>query len=162
MSSQGRIVVTGVDEGMASVTALAFALDEGLAHGYAVEVVTAWLWTSPFEGMERVSTVAEGDHVAAALQNRALHRALSGREERPTISRTVVHGDARQVLVERAEGAHMLVVGSGRKGALARFALGSVSEYCVRHAPTAVVVVPDPGRLEHPAPAAVEPIGAIT
>ena len=39
-------------------------------------------------------------------------------------------------------------VGSGRKSVLVRALLGSVSEYCVRHARVPVVVVPDPSRLE--------------
>jgi hypothetical protein len=51
-------------------------------------------------------------------------------------------------LVEAAHDAAMLVVGSGHKSLVARALLGSVSEYCVRHAKVPVVVVPDPARLE--------------
>ncbi|MBA2523381.1 MAG: universal stress protein, partial [Solirubrobacterales bacterium] len=40
--------------------------------------------------------------------------------------------------------ADYLVVGTGRKGTLRRTLLGSVSEFCVRHARCPVVVVPDP------------------
>lgn len=47
------------------------------------------------------------------------------------------------MLVEEAQDALMLVVGSGRKGILARAFLGSSSAYCVRHATVPVVVVPD-------------------
>jgi hypothetical protein len=41
----------------------------------------------------------------------------------------------------------MLVVGSSHKGMAARRLLGSVSEYCLRHARVPVVVVPDPSRV---------------
>jgi nucleotide-binding universal stress UspA family protein len=139
---EGAIVV-GVDHSPAAVAALAFALDEGIAHRCGVEVVTAWLWSSPYEGMNHVGTLEEGNELAAAVQDAALQAALGDRLERPAVSRTVVHESAGLALVQRAEGARMLVVGSSRKGAVSRAVLGSVSEHCVRHAPAPVVVVAD-------------------
>jgi nucleotide-binding universal stress UspA family protein len=156
MSTRRGLVVVGVDQSRASLAALEFALEEGLAHGYAVEVVTAWLWSSPYEGMEAVGTLTEGQRAAAAVQDDALQKTFATRVERPVISQTVVHESPGPALVARAEGARLLVVGSSRKGAVTRAVLGSVSEYCVRHAPAPVVVVADEKRLTHRRPGEVE------
>jgi nucleotide-binding universal stress UspA family protein len=149
MNTHEGFIVVGVDHGHAAVGALEFALDEAMAHGCAVEVVTAWLWSSPYEGMDHATSIAECRLAAAAAQDAALGDALEGRLERPAISQVVVHEDAGRALVERAEGARMLVVGSARKGAMKRAVLGSVSEYCLRHAPAPVVVVADAEVLRH-------------
>jgi nucleotide-binding universal stress UspA family protein len=152
MKGRGGFILVGVDDSPGARAALEFAVEEGVAHGYAVELVTTWLWSSPYDGMDHVSSIAEGHDVARAAQDVVLEGVLGERAERPVISQTVVHGHAGRALVERAEGARMLVVGSSRKGAVARAVLGSVSEYCVRHACAPVVVVADPRRLEHRAP----------
>lgn len=149
MSTQAGFIVVGVDRSPAARAALDFALDEGLTHGWAVEVVTSWLLSSPYDGMDRARTLEEGHQAAAAAQDSVVRAALADRAERPLVSQTVVHQDAGRALVERAEGARMLVVGSARKGAVTRAVLGSVSEYCVRHAPAPVVVVAVAERLRH-------------
>lgn len=160
MHTSPGLVVVGVDESSDAREALEFALDEGVAHGCAVELVTAWLWTSPYAGMNTVTSIPEARQLAMDVQDRALKAVLDRRGDRPVISRTVVHQDAGRALVERAEGARMLVLGSERKGTLARAVLGSVSEYCVRHAPTAVVVVAQAERRRHRHPGEVEAVSA--
>ena len=149
MNTREGFIVVGVDHRRAAVGALEFALDEAMAHGCAVEVVTAWLWSSPYEGMDHVTSIAEGQRVAAAVQDGALRDVLGGYTEKPVISQVVAHEDAGRALVERAEGARMLVVGSARRGVMKRAVLGSVSEYCLRHAPAPVVVVADAEVLRH-------------
>jgi nucleotide-binding universal stress UspA family protein len=149
MTARAGFVVVGVDHTRAARAALDFALDEGVAHGCAVEVVTAWLWTSPYKGMNHVTSLEEGRAVAAAVQDATLGAALEGRPDRPSVSQTIVHENAGRALVERADGARMLVVGSSRKGVLSRAVLGSVSEHCVRHAPAPVVVVAEAEQLPH-------------
>ena len=141
MAAQPGRVVVGVDETRAARAALEFALEEGLAHGCVVEVVTTWLWSSPYAGMEAVTTLEEGRELAAAVQDRCLGSALGSGVEHPATCRTIEHAPAGQTLVERSRGARMLVVGSSRKGSVTRAVLGSVSEYCVRHATAPVVVV---------------------
>jgi len=42
----------------------------------------------------------------------------------------------------------MVVVGSGRQSSASRKVLGSVGEYCLRHASAPVVVVPEPHSAE--------------
>ena len=53
----------------------------------------------------------------------------------------VVEGQAGPVLVEAAEDTDLLVVGNRGPGGLAEALLGSVSQYCVRHAPCPVVIM---------------------
>jgi nucleotide-binding universal stress UspA family protein len=53
----------------------------------------------------------------------------------------VLTGRAAQVLVEEAEGAELLVLGSRGHGGLAEALLGSVGQFCVHHAPCPVVIM---------------------
>jgi nucleotide-binding universal stress UspA family protein len=53
----------------------------------------------------------------------------------------VTEGPAGSVLVQAAEGADLLVVGSRGHGGFVGLLLGSVSQQCVTHAPCPVLVV---------------------
>lgn len=143
-----RAIVVGVDGSAGSKAALAFALREGLARGSTVEVVTTWLMGPAISDITTASTVEQEQQKAEECQDDALREVLAGLDERPTISRVVLQSYGGHALVEAAHDAALLVVGSGRKSLVARALLGSVSEYCVRHARVPVVVVPDPARLE--------------
>lgn len=156
MTQQPKLIVVGVDGSPASRAALDFALQEGLARGATVEVVSAWVLSSPYEGLDHATTFEEGRDTAATTQDRVVAAATEGLTTLPVISQEVVHDYAGKTLVERSDGAAMIVVGSGRKGAVTRAILGSVSEYVVRHAACPVVVVPDPERVVHHDPASLE------
>ena len=68
----------------------------------------------------------------------------------PRISRVVVPGDATSALVERAQDAHLLVVGR-RAGRLHRLLQGSTSTRCANRASCPVVTVRAPARMSsHP------------
>jgi len=156
MTEQTSLIVVGVDDTAASRAALDFALQEGLARAATVEVVSAWVLSSPFEGLDHATTFEEGRDAAVATQDRVVAAAIEGLATRPVISQEVVHDYAGKALVEHSDSAAMIVVGSGRKGAVTRALLGSVSEYVVRHAACPVVVVPDPDRVVHHDPAGLE------
>jgi nucleotide-binding universal stress UspA family protein len=143
-----RAIVVGVDGSAGSKAALAFALQEGLARGSTVEVVTTWLMGPAISDIATATTVEEEEQKARECQDDTLREVLEGFTERPTISQVVLQSYGGHALVEAAHDAALLVVGSGRKSLVARALLGSVSEYCVRHARVPVVVVPDPARLE--------------
>ena len=67
-----------------------------------------------------------------------------GRADVP-IRSVIVRGFAGAVLVEgAARPGDLLVVGSGRRGRLARLRRGSVRRYCLAHARCPVLVVPQP------------------
>jgi len=138
-----RVIVVGVDDSADSLAALDFALGEGRERGCPVEVVTAWLDRSRDSG-----DVAEGRARAHQLQDEQIARCLTGLTEAPVIGRVVVNDYAGRVLVARAERAAMVVVGSGGSSVGDRQLLGSVAEYCVRHAPVPVVIVPAAARLQ--------------
>lgn len=142
-----RAVVVGVDGSPGSKAALAFALEEGLARGSTVEVVTTWLMGPAISDIATATTFEEEQKRAEEVQDAVLAEVLADFDERPVISQVVLHNYGGHTLVDSARDAAMLVVGSGRKSVLARALLGSVSEYCVRHAAVPVVVVPDPARV---------------
>jgi nucleotide-binding universal stress UspA family protein len=143
-----RAIVVGVDGSSGSKAALAFALQEGLARGSTVEVVTTWLMGPAVSDIATATTFEEEEAKAEEIQNAVLAEVLAGFDERPTISQVVLQNYGGHALVEAAHDAALLVVGNGRKSLVARALLGSVSEYCVRHSRVPVVVVPDPARLE--------------
>lgn len=143
-----RAIVVGVDGSPGSKAALAFALEEGLARGVTVEVVTTWLMGPAISDIATATTFEEEHEKAQGVQDAALQEVLARFVERPAISQVVLQHYGGHALVEGAKDAALLVVGSGRKSALARALLGSVSEYCVRHSRVPVVVVPDPARLD--------------
>lgn len=145
-SSDGRIVV-GIDGTNGSRAALAFALGEGMIRGVPVEAVTTWLAGPPMRDTVTEAELLAEQATARSLQDSVIDAVL------PTIPgaaepiRTVLHDVGGAGLLDAAANASMLVVGTGRRGLLARAFLGSVSEFCVRHAAVPVVVVPDPGSL---------------
>ncbi|HET7690678.1 MAG TPA: universal stress protein [Nocardioidaceae bacterium] len=137
------LIVVGLDGSPAARAALDVALEEGLLRGATVEVVTAWVWASPYEGMAHADTFEEAKAAAWAMQDELIGAAVAKLPEPPVISQSVVHDYAGKVLVERAGRAALLVVGHGRRGLISRALLGSVSEYCVKHSSAPVLVVPD-------------------
>ena len=142
-----RAIVVGVDGSPGSKAALAFAIEEGLARGVTVEVVTTWLMRPMTADVVATTSYDAERRRARDTQDAAVAEVLDGFDDRPTISQVVLHEYSGQTLVDAAKDAALLVVGSGRKNVLARTLLGSVSEYCVRHSEVPVVVVPDPARV---------------
>ncbi|MDX6359000.1 MAG: hypothetical protein QOH37_2054 [Nocardioidaceae bacterium] len=138
------VIVVGVDGSSGSAAALDFALAEGHSRGLGVELVTAWLSNPERVGPAYASPVEAGRALARALQDHALGSAYARTSARPAVTHVVVHDHPGRVLAARAEGAVMVVVGSGRQSAASRKVLGSVGEYCLRHATAPVVVVPEP------------------
>ena len=64
------------------------------------------------------------------------------------VNTTVRQGNAVQVLLDAAEGADLLVVGSRGHGGFVEALLGSVAQHCVHYATCPVVVIRDSPR--HP------------
>jgi nucleotide-binding universal stress UspA family protein len=149
VGDRGGAIVVGVDGSPGAVSALEFALAEGWERGRTVEVVTAWLGTGQHEGRADSDDLAEGRARVHHMQGDVVARCLEARGENvPDLLRVVVHDYAGRVLVARAETASMVVVGSGSPSSASHQVLGSVAEYCVRHALVPVVIVPAPSRLE--------------
>jgi nucleotide-binding universal stress UspA family protein len=144
--SGGRIVV-GVDGSDASLAALRFALAEARCRdGAVVELVSAW--HEPYVGPAMAPVVADPGVFEDAAA-RTIERALDavGDEARGLeVRRTVARRGAASALLDAADGADLVVVGSRGRGGFTGLLLGSVSQQVVHHATCPVVVVPDPAR----------------
>jgi nucleotide-binding universal stress UspA family protein len=133
----GRIVV-GVDGSSASLDALRWALAQARLAGDAIDAVLAWRPPAAYGGYP---VIAEEDWQANAEE--VLDTALSEVPEAADarMVRHVVQGHPVDVLLERAAGADLLVVGSRGLGGFSGMLLGSVSQHVVAHAPCPVLVV---------------------
>jgi nucleotide-binding universal stress UspA family protein len=146
-----KVIVVGVDGSPGSAAALDVALAEGISRDATVEVVTAWLWNPIKVDPAYASALEAGRAITQDLQDRIVSTAL-GRlvEQHPTVVQMVVHDHPGRVLVARAEGSVMVVVGSGHQASASRKALGSIGEYCLRHSSAPVVVVPEQRSVDPP------------
>jgi nucleotide-binding universal stress UspA family protein len=137
----GRAVV-GVDGSPASRAALEMAFAEAELHGLSVHAVAAWEPTPVKDppplvdeaGMREAAT-ARLEQLMAPLQD--LHPGVGAQAE-------IRVGAPREVLLDAAKGARLLVVGSRGLGGFRGLLLGSVGHALVQHAPCPVAVVHPP------------------
>ena len=122
------------------MTALRWAILQAELTGCEVEAVTAWQLPSRygFAAVTDRATDFEGD--ARKILADALNE-VSSVEPDVLIRSSVAEGHPAEVLVRAARGADMLVVGSRGHGGFTGAVLGSVSQYCVHHAPCPVLVI---------------------
>ncbi|MEW2630359.1 universal stress protein [Streptomyces sp. NPDC048389] len=139
-AAAGRIVV-GVDGSEPSIRALRWAARQAGLTGDSLEAVISWEY--PAAGWATLVAAVPADFdpqkVAARVLDETLEQTLG--DEAAAVARTVLIGNPAQALMDRSEGASLLVVGdrgySGFKAAL----LGSVGLHLAQHAPCPVVVV---------------------
>jgi nucleotide-binding universal stress UspA family protein len=139
-------IVVGVDDSKQAAAALRWALAEGVLRGATVEVVHAWSpprSALPFGATLVVPADEAGiDAVARAAVDKVVDAALAEMEDRPPeVLRTILPGAPAMTLVEVAEAADLLVVGSHGRTGFSRLVLGSVAMACAQHAACPVVVV---------------------
>ncbi|NEC23799.1 universal stress protein [Streptomyces parvus] len=139
----GRIVV-GVDGSDSSIKALHWAVRQAELTGATVEAVNSWeypatSWASMMPGMPEDF---DPQAVATVALNEALEEAL-GAAGAAAVSKVVVIGNPAQALLDRAQGADLLVVGARGHTGLKATLLGSVSLHVTQHAPCPVTVVRD-------------------
>jgi nucleotide-binding universal stress UspA family protein len=139
-SRAGEIVV-GVDGSPGSLAALRWAIREGYVRGMREHAVTAWEFpvASTFGDMATVGDFhpvsAAGEILLAALADAG----VAGDDE--TGDHGAGGGAPAEVLMKKAEGAELLVVGSRGYGRIFGALLGSVSQYVAARAPRPVVVI---------------------
>ncbi len=135
-----RRIVVGVDGSKQSKAALRWAVRQAETIGGVIDAVIAWeVWTT-FGVAPMVAVDEHGAANAEKILTNELDEVLGS--DRPVkVEAHVVRGNAASVLLDAAQGAELLVVGSHGHGGFAAALLGSVSQHCVHHAPCPVVVV---------------------
>lgn len=158
-------VVVGVDGSEYSQRALEWGAEAARLRGAQLEVIHTY---EPVPDVDVVGSAARVGELsdAAAVEARALvanmldaiadvdaddgdraddgdgaDGAHDGAGELRVEGHTIEGRDPAQALIERSEGADLLVVGSRGRGALRSVLLGSVSHRCVHHAACPVVIV---------------------
>jgi nucleotide-binding universal stress UspA family protein len=145
-SGNGHRIVVGVDGSQPSQEALAWAMRQAEVTGASVDAVIAWHDPVVIGGMPHgpvavLEQAAFGEFAATTLGNSI--RDVSAPSS-VSVNPVVRRGNAAQVLIEAADGADLLVVGSRGHGGFAGALLGSVSQHCVHHAPCPVVIIRGP------------------
>ena len=147
MSGVRRIIV-GVSESPGSLQALRYAADLARVHHAALVPVLAWL---PPGG-----DLADRSHPSPYLRSLwrdaawqrlrgAIDLAFGGVPQDVAFESDVVRGDPAHVLVGIAcHPDDVLVIGAGRRGAMAHALSCRVSRYCLARAQCPVVAVPPP------------------
>jgi nucleotide-binding universal stress UspA family protein len=137
---QERIVV-GVDGSGPSLKALEWAVEQARRTGARVEAVQAWEVPTMYgTGMMVLPGGEEFDKSAKQSLEAAVNNVLGTRRD-VEVEHHTVGGHPAKTLIDMAEGADLLVVGSRGHGGFVGSLIGSVSHYCVNHANCPVVVV---------------------
>lgn len=139
-----KTIVVGVDGSEAAGVALEFAVEEAVARGATLRVVSVWEMppASIFEGATGVPQVIDGlREQAETIVAEAVDQV---KELEPDLQceGVVLNGWPPAVLVEETQGELLIVVGRRGQGALASLLLGSVSRHVADHASCPVVIVP--------------------
>jgi nucleotide-binding universal stress UspA family protein len=136
-----RRVVVGVDGSANSRLALRRAAEEATAHGASLEVLMAWSLLDQMTGSPFDPHFGEPE---ARLQlEQIIHQEL-GDDPIPPVTLRIDNDLPGRALLNAAEGAWLVVVGSRGRGAVRGLVLGSVSQHVVHHCRCPVLIVPDP------------------
>lgn len=139
---RSRIVVA-VDGSEAAQRALVWAVDEAKARGAEITAVHAW--HPPYVASEPYLEMAfdPGEFEKAACEVLAAAVARTDTEGVPgPVNQVVFNGSAARAVLETAEGADLIVMGSRGLGGFKGLLLGSVTTQVAHHAATTVVVIP--------------------
>lgn len=138
---EGGRVVVGVDGSTGSINALRFAAHEAVLRSGVLQVVHAWLGTvaaearSVWPGPDRAP-----ERAAAAVLQESLLRGL-GPSPKVDVTPQLVEGLDHVSLLDAAQGADLLVVGSRGRGGWQGLLLGSVSLRSISQSPCPVAVI---------------------
>jgi nucleotide-binding universal stress UspA family protein len=140
----GRPVIVGMDGSPESHGALEFAVEEAIARGAEVHAVFVWSVLDVNDiGPIVVEYLAAEDEATAVRLVTEATKGWSDRYPDLVITHRVVHApDPVDALVRLSGDAGLVVVGSRGRGGFLGLRLGSTGDGLIRHAKTAVVVVP--------------------
>jgi nucleotide-binding universal stress UspA family protein len=128
-------IVVGVEESPDSLRALDWAAEAAEMRSAPLRIVHA------YHVAGGPDTVALLDEHARAVLDAAVNRAAAVAPGVDVTAEAARGESAAYALIERGNGAALLVVGSRGLGGFPGLLMGSVAEQCLRHAPCPVVVV---------------------
>jgi nucleotide-binding universal stress UspA family protein len=138
------MVVVGIDGSACADVALEFATEEAALRGATLRIVCAWEIPSVMypSGIYPSAAVEGFQEDAKTIVDKALARAA---ELKPSLAceGKVVEGQPADVILQEAQGAFLIVLGSRGRGGFASLLLGSVSQQVVHHASCPVTIVHD-------------------
>jgi len=141
-------IVVGVDGSDGSTAALEFAAEEAALREAPLRIVAAWDVPAAVYGSGFTPAVDAGtlEALGGRMQELADEAAETAKRLQPSIQveAAAVAGQPADVLLERAAGAGLIVVGRRGLGGFKTLLLGSVSQQVVHHATCPVVVVNEP------------------
>jgi nucleotide-binding universal stress UspA family protein len=138
-------VVVGLDDSDHARAALTAAVAEAAALGAEVEAVLAYEPPNYWSDLYAVVAPSVGETAEhAQRRGEAIVGEVLGAEPATAVRVVAVEGHPAQVLMHRAEGARLLVLGSRSRNQLEGVVLGSVALHAVMHAPCPVLVVHPP------------------
>lgn len=134
-------IVVGIDGSSGAREALRWAREHARERGATLDAVHTWEYpqTVPLPGGPVRRRAEYFEAAQQALDDVLRDEGIDADEVHATA--TLVEGPAGPMLTEAAKGADLLVVGSRGLGGFGGLLLGSVSQYCLHHAPCPVVVV---------------------
>jgi nucleotide-binding universal stress UspA family protein len=149
VSAERRILV-GVHGSLGSLQALRYATEEARKREVVLIPVIAWVppggdlaeRRQPVYSLRKVWRDAARDRLFDAFD-----LALGGVPADLDLEPQVIRGPAGPVLVDTGQPGDLLVVGTGRRGALRRLRR-SVSRYCLAHARCPVIAIPPSDLME--------------
>ncbi|MFG1905637.1 universal stress protein [Kribbella sp. NPDC048928] len=137
VSPVGRVVV-GVDGSDVSAAAIRFAFQEAERRRVGITAVHAAMPTRQHPSLQVPADIVEQvdqQLFAAAMESeRVLVPGID-------VETKLVHSHPAQALIDEADGAELIVVGSRGRGGFTGMLLGSVSQAVLHHAPCPVAVV---------------------
>lgn len=134
-------IVVGFDGSAESRSAVDWAASEAQRRGLPLRLVTAWIWR-PVDVPSAQESEAQKQW-AQQLLNEARQDLVAKYPDLP-VAVEQVSDLAPRALLERTDGAEMLVLGSRGHGAIAGFLLGSVGQHVLARARIPVVLVRAP------------------
>jgi len=162
-------VVVGLDDSEPARAALAAAVAQASSLGASLDVVVAYQEPNYWIDLYAIASPPPGETKKHAHERgEAIVAEVVGPQAvgDGTVRVVAVEGSPGEVLVDQAEGARLLVVGSRSRNLFEGVVLGSVALHCAMHAPCPVLVVrapagpsPEPEPKERAASAAVLSVG---
>jgi len=141
----GHRVVVGTDGSEHARHALRWAVREAQLRNAHLSVVLAWSAPGAMSALGPITApidLSEWEQSAkVALEADVADVVTTTGVAEPDLSAEVVRGHPTQVLLDRAAGADLLVVGSRGRGGFRGLLLGSVSHQCATHSEVPVAVV---------------------